>query len=141
MHNGENPASNSKGDYQMKKYLRILALVLVFVVGGIMLASCAKTISGTYEAEVDILFSEYTITYEFKGSNLTVTQRQVGAISGSVDTDTFEGTYEIVEHDDGTMDIIIDIEGGNDTIKDGTYVFEETEDYIVIGTTKYYKKA
>ena len=123
----------------MKKYLRILALVLVFVMGGIMLASCAKTISGTYEAEMQILFTEYTVTYEFKGSNLTVTQRH--EVMGSVETDTFEGTYEIVEHDDGSMDIIIDIDGGNDTIKDGTYVFEETEDYIIIGTTKYYKQS
>lgn len=125
--------------FNMKKYLRILALVLVFVMGGIMLASCAKTISGTYEAKMQILFTEYTVTYEFKGSNLTVTQRH--EVMGNVEADTFEGTYEIVEHDDGSMDIIIDIDGGNDTIKDGTYVFEETEDYIVIGATKYYKKA
>ena len=125
----------------MKKYLRILALVLVIALGGIMLVSCAKTISGTYEAELDWGLKQYTTTYEFKGSKLTVTQREVGSFSGNVETDTYNGTYEIVEHDDGTMDIIIDIEGGNDTIKDGTYVFEETEDYIVIGTTKYYKKA
>ena len=124
----------------MKKYLRILALVLVFVMGGIMLVSCAKTISGTYEAEVDMWVKKYTITYEFKGSNLTITQREVGAISGNVETNTYDATYEIVEHDDGTMDIIIDVDGGNDTIKDGTYVFEETEDYIVIGAVKYFKK-
>lgn len=127
--------------FNMKKYLRILALVLIFVMGGIMLVSCAKTISGTYEAKMDVLLKKYTITYEFKGSNLTVTQREVGSFSGNVETNTYEGSYEIVEHDDGSMDIIIDIEGGNDTIKDGTYVFQETEDYIVIGATKYYKKA
>jgi hypothetical protein len=90
---------------------------------------------------MDVLLKKYTITYEFKGSNLTVTQREVGSFSGNVETNTYEGTYEIIEHDDGTMDIVIDIEGGNDTIKDGTYVFQETEDYIVIGATKYYKKA
>ena len=141
MHNGENPASNSKGDYQMKKYLRILALVLVFVMGGIMLASCAKTISGTYEAEAEILFKKYTITYEFKGSNFTVSQREVTTIGGNVETKTYEGTYEIIEHDDGTMDIVIDVDGGDESFKDGTYVFEQTEDYIKIGNTTYYKKS
>ena len=126
--------------FNMKKYLRILALVLVFVMGGIMLVSCAKTISGTYKAEMDLLLKKYEISYTFKGSNVTITQKEKG-FTGSSETEEFKGTYEIKEFDDGSMEITFDIDGGNDTIKDGTYVFQETEDYIVIGATKYYKQS
>lgn len=124
----------------MKKYLRILALVLVIAMGGIMLVSCAKTISGTYKAEMDLFLKKYEFSYTFKGSNVTITQKEVG-LGGSSETTEFKGTYEIKEFDDGSMEITFDIDGGNDTIKDGTYAFEETEDYIIIGTTTYYKQA
>ena len=127
----------------MKKSIRILALVMVIAMGMMALASCdlfGKTVKGTYEAEYDGLFgSKYTTTYEFSGKNVTITQKSTG-ITGEVDTDTFEATYEIKEFDDGSMEITFDVDGGNDEIKDGTYTFEETEDYIVIGKTKYYKK-
>ena len=134
------PVSNLKGDFKMKKSVRILAVVMVLLMVTLVFASCGKTLSGTYETEVNVLLKKYTVTYEFKGSKLTVTQREVGAISGKVETNTYEGTYEIVEHDNGTMDIVIDIDGGNELIKDGTYVFAETEDYITIGSTKFFKK-
>lgn len=128
----------------MKKSIRILALVMVIAMGVMALASCdlfGKTVKGTYEAEYEGLFgSEYTTTYEFNGKNVTITQKSTAGITGEVDTDTFEATYEIKEFDDGSMEITFDVDGGNDEIKDGTYTFEETEDYIVIGKTKYYKK-
>ena len=123
----------------MKKSVRILSVVMILVMGVLMLASCAKTISGTYEAEIQGLLSKYTATYEFSGSKVEATKK-VTNILGQVETTTFSGTYEITENDDGSMEITFDFDGDDGDIKDGTFTFEEGEDYIKIGLVKYNKK-
>ena len=123
----------------MKKSVRILAVALALLMVTFVFASCGKTISGTYEAEIDITIMKYTATYEFSGSKVSITKKTT-TILGTVDTVEFEGTYEITENDDGTMEITFDIENGDDQIKSGTFAFEEGKDYIKIGLIQYNKK-
>ena len=123
----------------MKKSVRILAVALALLMVTFVFASCSKTISGTYEAEIDITIMKYTATYEFSGSKVSITKKTT-TILGTVDTVEFEGTYEITENDDGTMEITFDIENGDDQIKSGTFAFEEGKDYIKIGLIQYNKK-
>lgn len=123
----------------MKTSVRVLAVVMVLVMSVLMLASCGKTISGEYSAEVDIAILKYTATYEFSGKNVTVT-KVVNPLIGSSTTTTIEGTYEIVENDDGSMDITFEFETEDDHIKGGTYDFEEGDGYIKIGLVTYNKK-
>lgn len=123
----------------MKKSIRILALIMVLALGMVMLASCAKTISGTYEGEVDAVILKYTATYEFSGSKVTITKKTT-TLLGTVDSVTFDGSYEIAENDDGTMEITFTLDNEDEQIKSGTYTFEEGEDYIKIGLFKYTKK-
>ena len=123
----------------MKKSIRILAVVLAMLMVSFVFASCGKTISGTYEAEVDIKIMKYTATYEFSGSKVNVTKKTT-TILGTVDTVEFAGTYEIAKNDDGTMEITFEFETEDDQIKSGTFAFEEGEDYIKIGVIQYNKK-
>ena len=127
----------------MKKYLRILALLLVFVMGGIMLVSCAKTLSGTYEAELDLALKKYTESYTFKGTKVTMIRKSVGGITGSVDATEYNGTYEIAELADGSMTIsmtLTNVEDESDVIEKNDLAFEQGDDYIIIGTVKYTQK-
>lgn len=123
----------------MKKSVRILAVVMALLMVTFVFASCGKTISGTYEADIDIAIMKYTATYDFSGSKVHITKKTT-TILGTVDTVEFDGTYKIAENDDGTMEITFEIENGDDQIKSGTYTFEEGEDYIKIGLVKYNKK-
>ena len=123
----------------MKKTVRILSVLLALLMVTCMLASCGKTIKGTYSAEVDVLILKYTATYEFSGKNVTVT-RVVNPLIGDAQTFTIEGTYEIIKNDDDTMDIKFEFKTDDDYIKSGTFDFEQGEDYIKIGAVKYNKK-
>lgn len=123
----------------MKKSVRILAVVMAVLMVTLVLASCGKTIKGTYSAEVDALVLKYTATYEFSGKNVTVT-KVVNPLIGDAKTYTIEGTYEIIENDDDTMDIKFEFKTDDDHIKSGTFDFEQGEDYIKIGIVKYTKK-
>ena len=123
----------------MKKTVRILSVLLALLMVTCVLASCGKTIKGTYSAEVDVLLLKYTATYEFSGKNVTVT-RVVNPLIGEAQTFTIEGTYEIIKNDDDTMDIKFEFKTDDDYIKSGTFDFEQGEDYIKIGAVKYNKK-
>ncbi len=123
----------------MKKTVRILAVVMAVLMVTLVLASCGKTLKGAYSAEVDVVVLKYTATYEFSGKNVTVT-KVVNPLIGDTKTSTIEGTYEIIENDDGTMDIKFEFKTDDDHIKSGTFDFEEGEDYIKIGIVKYTKK-
>ena len=123
----------------MKKSIRILAVVMALMMVTVVFASCAKTIKGTYSAEVDIAVLKYTATYEFSGKNVTVT-KVVNPLVGESKTYTIEGTYEIIENDDDTMDIKFEFKTEDEHIKSGTFDFEQGEDYIKIGIVKYNKK-
>lgn len=123
----------------MKKTLvRILAFTLVAVMIVCMLASCGKKISGSYEAEVNFIVGKTNVTYTFSGSNVKIVAKTTNML-GSIDTVNYEGKYEIVETDEGTMEITITLEEEDDNIKSGTYTFEEGENYIKIGAVQYNK--
>ncbi len=123
----------------MKKSIRIMAVVMALLMVTLVFASCGKTIKGTYSAEVDVVVLKYTATYEFSGKNVTVT-KVVNPLLGESKTYTIEGTYEIIENDDDTMDIKFEFKTEDDHIKSGTFDFEQGEDFIKIGIVKYNKK-
>ena len=122
----------------MKKSIRIMAVVMALLMVTLVFASCGKTIKGAYKAEIGLGgLAGYTATYEFSGKKVEITKTTT--LLGSTNTTTMNGTYEITEKDDGTMEITITLENGDDDIKSGTYTFEEGENYIKIGLVKYDK--
>ncbi len=119
----------------MKKFTKVIAIALVLATLVCVLASCAKTISGKYTAEIGVAgLAGYKATYEFKGSKVTATK--TATVLGSSNTTTLEGKYEITETDNG-MEITITFETSDDDIKSGTYTFEEGDGYIKIGGVQY----
>ena len=106
----------------MKKSVKVLALVLVAVMLCATLVSCGKTLSGEYEATV--LGSG--IVLEFEGKKVTYTAKVLGAEAGSI-----EGEYSIKD-DQITLSFGEDDEDAKEM--NGTFDFEEGEDYIKIGT-------
>ena len=121
-----------------KSVLKLVALLLVAVMACTALASCAKTISGKYKGEINILVASYEVVYEFKGSNVTVTH-QLSSILGNGDPVEINGKYEITEAADGELEITFTYENEDDVVKGGTFDFEEGDDYIKIGGVKYTK--
>ena len=116
-----------------------MAVALALLMVTFVFASCGKTIKGTYEAEIDGgLLGKYTATYEFSGSKVTVTRKTTNLLQ-QVETKTYNGTYEITENDDGTMEITFNMENGDDAIKSETLTFEQGDDFIKIGLFKYNK--
>ena len=120
----------------MKKIIS-LVLVSVLLLGCVFsLASCAKTLSGTYKRDGLIVDT----TYEFKGKEVTIVSG-LGSLSH-----TTKATYVIEEKDDGTMTITFTYAEGETPDEDlkGTQSFSEgTENgvkYIKIGMTQYYKQ-
>ena len=123
----------------MKKTMtKLAAFVLAMLMMTCIFASCAKTLSGSYEAELSLLGQGVNVTYTFSGSKVTVTSKVT--ILGTVNTEEIKGTYEIAENSDGSMEITLDFEEETATLKDGTYTFDQGEDYIKIGIVKYNKK-
>ena len=108
-----------KEDVTVKKSVRILAIAMVAVMLCLTLASCGKTLSGKYEATV--LGSG--IELEFDGKKVTYTAKVLGTDAASI-----EGTYEIK---DDKITLSFDSEDAEKL--DGTFDFEEGEDYIKIG--------
>ena len=122
----------------MKKSIRIMAVVMALLMVTLVFASCGKTLKGTYKAEVGIGgLAGYTTTYTFSGKKVEIAKTTT--LLGNSNTTTLNGTYEITEKDDGTMEITITLETSDDDIKSGTYTFEQGEDYIKIGLVKYDK--
>ncbi len=113
----------------MKKSVRILAVVMAVLMVTLVLASCGKTISGTYSAEI----AGTGNTLEFSGKKVTITYKFLGKQVG----DAVEGTYKI---EDNKITITIETEDKEIGALDGTFDFEEGEDYIKIGIIKYTKK-
>ena len=114
----------------MKKSVRILAVVMALLMVTFVFASCGKTLKGTYSAEVFGTGVEMT----FKGKDVTITLKAVGMEVGSS-----TGTYKIADDK-----ITLTFESDNDKVSayNGTFDFEEGEDYIKIGTFgKFTKKA
>ena len=112
-----------------KNFIRAVAVVLMLAALCTVLASCGKTLSGTYSAEV--LGTGATMT--FKGSKVTTSYKALGTELYSV-----TGTYKIED-----SKITITYEGENaEEAKDyaGTFDFTENEDgSIKIGLVTYKK--
>ncbi len=117
----------------MKKSVRIIAVAMAILMVTLVLASCGKTLSGTYTKQGLLA----NTTLEFSGKKVTIT---VGSVSA-------EGTYEIEddkititfpEDDDDTM-----LEAAIKSVINeiaGTKSFEKTDDGIKIGGVEYKKK-
>ncbi len=121
-----------------KTFIKVLTLTLVAVMLVCSLASCAKKVpSGSYEAELDLFGQSWNVTYTFKGSKVEAVSKTT--VLGNVNTVTAEGKYEIVENDDGTMEITFDFEEENDSFKDSTVTYKEGDGYIELGGVKYNK--
>ena len=119
----------------MKKVIRLIALSLVLVMALGVLASCGKTLSGKYSA--DILGTGTTLTFD--GKNVKVAVTVLSQEVASVDA-----TYEIKD-DKITFDFVDEDKVENDKAKDvleswkAPATFEEGDGYIKIGGVKYTK--
>lgn len=124
----------------MKKFVRILAFALVAVMLCATFAACAK-VSGAYEAEIDLWLAKGKATYDFSGKKVTLTLES--NVLGKTETKTYEGTFEITEKDDETMEITFKFEDENDDTKTygGTHAFaiDKENDTITIGVVTYTK--
>lgn len=122
----------------MKKSMKFIAVAMVVLMLCMTLASCGKTLSGKYTAEVNYLVGKYKVTYSFSGSKVEVVKKST--LLGSSETKTIEGTYEIAEDEAGDLTITFEFEAEDDVIKSNTYEFEELENgNIKIGTVEYEK--
>ena len=122
----------------MKKTMtKLAAFVLAMLMMTCIFASCAKTLSGSYEAELSLLGQGVNVTYTFSGSKVTVTSKVT--ILGTVNTEEIKGTYEIAENADGSLEITFDFEEETATFRDGTYTFSEEEGAIKIAGVPYNK--
>ncbi len=124
----------------MKKFTKVLALVVVAAMLCLALASCGKTLSGTYTAGGDIggLAGAKT-SYTFSGSKVTVSVTTT--LLGSQKTTEYEGKYEIAEAKDGSMTITFTFEDSEAKEYTGTQKFAEDKDAktITIGMITYTK--
>lgn len=112
-----------------------LALIAIMLVGSF--AGCGKSVSGSYEAEIEFFGQSWKVTYTFSGKKVEAESKVT--ILGNVENKTSTGTYELVENADGSLEITFDFEDESDIFKDGTYTFAEGEDYIKIGDSQYNK--
>ena len=122
----------------MKMTIRIIALAMVSLILCLALASCGKTLSGTYEAVATsegilgaIADAVNTgVKYTFSGSKVTIETTLLGSVK------TFEGKYSI---DDDKITFTFEDEDAEEY--SGTQTFEELENGdIKIGIITYEKK-
>lgn len=132
----------------MKKHVKILALALSLLMVFGMLVACSPKLSGTYVLDAtvgDDAKSGAETTLEFAGSSVTCTVKTY-VLGNVTSTDVLEGKYEIVEKDDGTMEITItyDVKNDSDLEKPqtSTAVLSEDEESgdIKIGLVTYKKQ-
>ena len=110
----------------MKQIVKILCVCLALVCVGTILAGCAKTLSGTYKAEVMGSGASYT----FKGNDVEVKVLLLGTV-----VTTLHGTYEL---GDGVITLTFgDGEGEEAKKYSGTFDFSQTENTIKIGVVEY----
>lgn len=122
----------------MKRSIRFVAVAMALLMLCLALTSCGKKLSGTYEAEIGVgALASYNASYTFSGSKVEISK--TATLLGATKTTTFDGIYEIVEKDNGKMEITITLDSEDDDIKSGTFTFEEGEDYIKIGLVEYKK--
>ena len=120
-----------------KSFKKLLTVVLTVVMLISSFAGCGKSLSGSYETELKLLGQSWKVTYTFSGKKVTAESKVT--LLGNVETNTYNGTYEIAENADGSLEISFDFEEESDLFKDGTFTFTEAEDYIKIAGSQYNK--
>lgn len=115
----------------MKKVVSSILVCVMLLSCVLVLASCAKTLSGTYE---NTSFG-ITTAYTFDGNKVSI-KYSAGGFSY-----TYDGEYEIKDNDEGETVIVFTF-GDDDAAKyEGEHSFSQgTEDgasYIKIGGTQY----
>lgn len=120
-----------------KTVKRVLTLALTAIMLVSAFAGCGKSISGSYESELELFGQSWKVTYTFSGKKVEAVSKVT--ILGNVNSETCTGTYELVEAADGSLEITLDFEEENDLFKDGTFTFTEGEGYIKIGESQYNK--
>lgn len=118
----------------VSKFLTVAVTLLLLVCS---MAACGKSLSGSYESELEVFGQSWNVTYTFKGKNVEAVSKVT--ILGNVKNTTSTGTYELAENADGTLEITFDFTDETDLFKDGTYTFAEGESYIKIGDAQYDK--
>ena len=125
-----------------KTTIKIAAVLLIAVMCLGIFVACGPSVSGTYSGTTDIAgLAGATVTYTFSGKNVTV--ESTANILGFEKTSTYEGTFELVEAEDGTLQIVFTFGEDGDSFS-GTYSFTQGEEndvkYIKIGGAKYNKQ-
>ena len=90
----------------MKKTFRILALIMTMVILSLSVAGCSKFVTGKYVANIGGIET----SYEFSTHNKVT--RIIGAGGYSY---TEEGTYEIIENEENTGELVIKFTFDGDT--------------------------
>ena len=126
----------------MTKSVRIIALVLVLATFACVLASCGKTLSGTYvltATDIDLGDLGGTQTkVTFKGNKMTT--ETTTKLFGKETTTTEEATYKIAKNDEGELEFIKTVTVDGKEVS-STYTFEELENGDVkIGGFTYEKQ-
>ncbi len=123
----------------MKKILSLVLAVVLLCGCVFTLASCGHSLSGTYVGEIDMGFVKASATYEFSGKNFKLTYSgNLGSLSTSLEPQ--EGTYEIIELDDGSLQISFTIEEDGEPKTSDPVKFVKTDEYIEISGVKFNKK-
>ena len=119
----------------MKKFLSLVLAFAVITAMCLTLASCGKKISGTYVNEGPLS----TITYEFKGNKVTVTDTvTLGTSNFDI---SYSGKYEIAkDKDSGDLKITFTFEEEDAVNYNKTCTFEETDNGIKLNGLLFTKK-
>ena len=118
----------------MKKTIRLISLLLACLSLCVVLASCAATLSGNYEADLsvgDFTITSGTLTFT-KGGDVKYTTTSL------LGSKTYVGEYEINEKL-GTIEFDFEDDG---CILEGSHEFSKNKDTgaITIGNVTYNKK-
>ena len=120
----------------MKKFVKVMVVMLILVMAVTCLASCGKKLSGEYKLDAAIA----STSYNFSGSKVEITYEIAGFEK------TIEGEYKIGENDDGEQVITFTFDDGEENADEyeGEFSFSEGEEdgvkYIKIGGIKYKKQ-
>lgn len=119
----------------MKNTIKLIALALVLVMSVLTLAACAKTLSGKYQATV---FGNGTVL-TFNGNKVTIAitafGKELGAVEANYEIKDDKISFSFPELDDSADAAV---QAFADALKEPV-AFEEGDDYIKIGSTKYNK--
>ena len=117
----------------MKKAISAVLVCVLLACTLLTLASCGKSLSGKYTAEIDLIVGKSSVTYEFGAfGKVTVTTNSLGKETVQ------EGKYEL---NDAGDEITITFENKDGEEESNSYKFVQGEEngvkYVKIGLVKY----